>query len=243
MKSKLISCTATVFLLLGALPHHSSAHHESSDHHELAQNPNVDLGALTKEIMIMEFKNGNTHLAMWMTFDFFVAATTSQGKATKAEAEKTLEFLKPYLTMVVQSSSTQADGTSVYANENEVRARAALKLPDGSEVYPLEKPPPIVSATMAAMKSAIAAEGDAGSANMHILVFPAISKQGQKIVDTARKDKLTLVLRADKKFKETSFTWRTPFDALTSVSDCPRCKAGLSVKWTYCPYCGHKIPE
>lgn len=237
MRNRLFAHFFTILLVLGALPHHSSAHHE------LAQNPNVDLGALTKEIMILEFENGNTHLAMWMTFDFFVVATTSQGKVTRAEAEKTLEFMKPYLTMVVQSSSTLADGTSAYASENEVRARAALKLPDGSVVTPLAKVPPMVSDLMAAMKTAIAAEGDAGSANMHILVFPATSKQGQKIVDTARKDKLTLVLRADKKFKETTFTWRTPFDALTSVSDCPRCKAGLSAKWTYCPYCGQKLPE
>jgi hypothetical protein len=216
--------------------------HRLSAHYGFSQTPAVDLGAFTKEILAVDIREGRNHLAMWLPFEFFVAATLNQGKATKAEAERGLDFLRPYLTLVVQSSIDQPDGRSTYASEKEVRARAVLKLSDGTEVYPLDSVPPLVSATMSAMKTLIAAEGDAGSANVHIIVFPALTKQAQKIVDTTRKDKLTLVLKADARFKETSFTWRTPFDAMASVPDCPRCKAGVSAKWTYCPYCGQKLP-
>jgi hypothetical protein len=145
--------------------------------------------------------------------------------------------------MVVQSSIDDPDGTPVYASEKEIRARAVLKLGDGTEALPLDKIPPLVSATLAAMKAVINAEGDASSANMHIVVFPASTKKGEKIVDTTRKASLTLLLKSDTRFKERSFTWHTPFDALSGVHNCPRCKAGVSAKWTYCPYCGQKLPH
>lgn len=237
MRNRLYTRLAITLLLLGAMQQRSSAHQE------LSQSTAVDLGAFTKEIMIMDFRENQTHLAMWLPYEFFVAATLSQGKVSKAAAERDLEFLRPYITLAIQSSIEQPDGTSMYASEKEVRARAVLKLADGSQVSPLESVPPMVSATMSAMKALITSEGDAGSLNMHILVFPALTKQGQKVVDVARKDKLTLVLKAHTKFKETSFTWRTPFDALTTVPDCPRCKAGVSAKWTYCPYCGQKLSQ
>jgi hypothetical protein len=233
----LLTCLVMALLILIALPPDLSAQHS------LTQHPPVDLGAFTKEIMIMDFTDGQTHLAMWFPYEFFVAAALSEGKTTKVAAERDLEFLKPYITVVVQSSKNEADGTSVYASEKEIRARAVLRLADGTEALPLDKVPPRVSATMAAMKAVISSEGDAGSANMHIVVFPAFTKKGERIVDTTRKASLTLVLKADTRFRERSFTWRTPFDSVVTVPECPRCKAGVSAKWTYCPFCGQKLPH
>jgi hypothetical protein len=93
------------------------------------------------------------------------------------------------------------------------------------------------------MKVVMASEGDPGGANMHVLVFPTKNKQGQSIVDTAQKDKLTLVLKADRKFNETIFTWHTPFDATTSVPPCPDCGESVSAKWSFCPWCGKKLSK
>lgn len=236
MKNRL-TCLVMTLLILIALPQNLSAQHR------LIQTPPVDLGAFTKEIMIMDFRDGQDHLAMWLPYEFFVAATLSEGKTTRAAAERDLDYLKPYITMVVQSSIDQPDGSSVYSSEKEIRARAVLRLADGTDALPLDKVPPLVSATLAAMKAVISSEGDAGSANMHILVFQAFTKKGEKIVDTTSKATLTLVLKADTRFKERSFTWRTPFDAVASAPDCPRCKAGVSAKWSYCPYCGQKLPH
>jgi len=101
----------------------------------------------------------------------------------------------------------------------------------------------MVSATLAAMKAIIDSEGGAGNANLHILVFSGFTKTGAKIIDTSQKAKLTLLLKADPKFRAITFNWRTPFDAVAGVPDCSRCKAGLSAKWTYCPFCGQKLPQ
>src|SRR5207248_94508 len=118
---------------------------------------------------------------------------------SRAEIESELVFLKPFHTILLQCSLGQPDGSSIYASEREVRSRAYLRLEDGTELRPLDKVPPMVSATVAAMKSLIEAEGDAGSANTHILIFPS-AKDNKPITDPSKKGKLTLVLRADKRF-------------------------------------------
>ena len=206
------------------------------------QKPSVNLGEFVRELMGMQMDENRMQLVILLPHDFFVAATASQTGKTAAAVEQDLAFLKPFLTVAVQNSTEGADGRSSYLSESEVRARAVLKLADGSEIRPLTSVPPKVAATMAAMKTLIAAEGDAGSANMHLLVFPSKAGSGASIIETKQKDKLTLVLKAAGNFKETSFVWRTPFDAATSVPDCPRCRAAMSSKWSYCPYDGQKLP-
>ena len=44
------------------------------------------------------------------------------------------------------------------------------------------------------------------------LVFPGKDKAGNPLVDTSKRDKLTLVLKGDGDFPEARFTWRTPLD-------------------------------
>ena len=111
----------------------------------------------------------------------------------------------------------------------------------GAEIAPLDKTPPMLTAALAAMKSIITQQGGEDRAHTFFLIFPNKTRTGKAIVDERQKDKLTLFLKADKNFRATAFNWRTPFDAVASAPDCPKCKAGLSAKWTYCPYCGQKI--
>ena len=51
------------------------------------------------------------------------------------------------------------------------------------------------------------------------------------------------MLKADRKFNETIFTWHTPFDATTSVPPCPDCGESVSAKWSFCPWCGKKLSK
>jgi hypothetical protein len=207
------------------------------------KNSSVDMGAFTKEIMALDFRDGQSHLAMWLPYEFFVAAALSEGTKTRSSVEKDLDFLTPYITVMVQNSIQQPNGSNTYEDEKTVRARAVLLSPDGKEISPLGEVPPMVTATISALKAILTAEGDAGSANMHLLVFPSLTPRGQKIVDTSRKDTLTLMLKANPRFRQTTFTWRTPFDSMVSVPDCLRCKSKVSAKWSYCPYCGQKLPH
>ena len=237
MKRRTITLPALALAALALLPLTADAQPSA------AQRQAVDLGAFTKEIMLLNFDGNQQHLVMWLPYEFFLAAGTADGTMTRESMEKEVGFLKSYITLFVMSSIERPDGADVYASEAEVRKRAGLKLADGTEVRPLDAVPPKLSAIVAAMKAFMAQQGGADRENMHVLVFPAATSAGKTVVDVTRKDSLHLVLKADARFRETSFTWRTPFDALTAVPDCPRCKAGVSAKWTYCPYCGQKLPQ
>ncbi|HEX5706515.1 MAG TPA: zinc ribbon domain-containing protein [Pyrinomonadaceae bacterium] len=205
--------------------------------------PRVDLGAFTKEVMGFHFEGDQTHLAIWFPYEFFVAVALSDGTGDRASMEREMGFMRDYIPLVIQSEFEQPDGTKVFATEAELRSRAVLKLADGSEVAALTSVPPKISALLAVMRNVIQDDGGQLSRNMHVLVFPSSTRAGRKIVETSQKDILTLVLKPGGRFKEASFNWRTPFDALTRPADCPRCRAGVSAKWTYCPFCGQKLPH
>jgi hypothetical protein len=242
---KLTRAAATAALLLvAALPAHVRAQQPATataaHTHNAAAKP-VDLGNFVKEMMVLRFEGETQHLALWFPFEFFVAAGMADGNNPRASVEDDMSFLKPYVTLAVQANRDLPNGTSLYQTEAEVRARAVLKLGDGAEIAPLDKVPPMLTAALAAMKSVIAQQGGEDRAHTYFLIFPNKTKAGKAAVNERQKDKLTLLLKADKTFRATAFTWRTPFDAVTSVPDCPKCKAGLSAKWTYCPYCGQKI--
>lgn len=201
--------------------------------------PKVDLGAFVKETMQMKLEGNHMQLAMWFPFDFFLESALAEG-GTRAQAERDLAFLKPYEVLIVQRSTDDMFGRSRYADERSVRDRATLLLGDGSKIRPLVEIPPLVSGTMAMMKTMITAEGDAGSANMHVLVFPGKDNSGKPIVDTSKRGKLTLALKGDGNFPDTKFSWRTPFDATTKIPPCSGCGESVSAKWAFCPFCGKK---
>lgn len=164
----------------------------------------------------------------------------ADGTRTRAELEKELAILKPYLTIVVECSTDRPNGRSVYAREKRIRSRAVLKLPDGSEVKPLAEVPQSLLDTVRAIRAGMISSGDPG---MHILIFPNKDKNGERLIEASDKDKLTLVLRADNNYREATFVWNTPFDALMSVPPCSKCGGKSMAKWYYCSWCGQKLPE
>ncbi|HEY9401432.1 MAG TPA: zinc ribbon domain-containing protein [Pyrinomonadaceae bacterium] len=243
MRTRKITRAATAaLLLLAALPTPLRAQQATPPAHtHNAAAKAVDLGSFVKEMMVLKIEGETQHLALWFPFEFFVAAGMADGKTTRSSAEADVAFLKPYVTVAVQVNRDLPDGTSLFQTESEVRSRAVIKLDDGAEIAPLDKTPPMLTAALAAMKAIFAQQGGDDRANTFFLIFPNKTRTGKAIVDERQKDRLTLFLKADKNFRATSFNWRTPFDAVTSVPDCPKCKAGLSAKWTFCPYCGQKI--
>jgi hypothetical protein len=241
MRTRNFTRAAVVLLLLAAPPAHSTAQQPAAPHTHVEASKAVDIGSFAKEIVALKLDGDTQQLALWFPFEFFAAVSMADGKNTRASVEDTMGFLKPYVIIAVAVNRDLPDGTTLYQAESEVRTRAALKLDDGTEIAPLTKTPPMLAAALAAMRSIISQQGGEDRANTFFLIFPNKTKTGRSAVDERQKDKLTLLLKADKNYRPATFTWRTPFDAVTGVPDCPKCKAGLSAKWTYCPYCGQKI--
>lgn len=212
---------------------------------ETAGKPHVDIGTFLQETFKMKVGGNMSTLAAWLPFEFYVESAYAEGGQSRELLRKDFQFIQPYLTIIVQSSVDQLDGTASYESEEAIRARAVVRQKDGAEVKPLDAKdiPPMVSATMIAMKSILSAEGDPSGANMHVLVFPNEGKDGKPIIDATKKGKLVLVLKPDKQFNETVFMWRTPFDAMTAASPCAKCGENLSAQWSYCPWCGAELPH
>lgn len=201
-----------------------------------------DFGDFLKEMMAVHFDGDQQHFALWTPYEFFLAADLLDGENTREEFEKDLGFLRSFVIIMVSAGIERPDGSKTYATETEVRRRAVLKLSDGAEVVPMADAPPKLAAIIGAIRSLMSARGGATRSNMQILVFPVTVSPGKVVVDTTRKDAVTLILKADSRFREHTFIWRTPFDAMTNVPPCPKCKASMSAKWTYCPYDGTKLP-
>ena len=200
----------------------------------------VDLGAFIGELVEINILGNQTQSAIWLPFEFYIEANRAQGKST-VQIEKEMAPLKPYLVFMVQCSIENPGSPAIYESVERLYARAVLKGKDGSETRPLTNIPGKLSARLDAIKS-LMSQGPAQSAsNMHILVFALNNASGDRIVNTKKRDKLTLVLNDSGAFSRTVFTWRTPFDALSEDVICPRCGETLSAKWYYCPWCGNKL--
>jgi hypothetical protein len=200
----------------------------------------VDAGAFLREIMAMKIDGDRMEMAIWFPYEFFAAAAAAGAQGE--EGMKEIAVLKPYVVVVAMAQDEEADGTKKPSSESDLRGRAVLRLADGTEIKPVDKPPPKILVLLAAMKAGMAAQAGATGENAHILVFPNESK-GKPVVDVAHKDRLTLVLKAQGAFAEAVFTWRTPFDALNPAPACAKCKGEISSKWSFCPWCGTKAPE
>jgi hypothetical protein len=207
--------------------------------------PKVDAGSFVKELMVLKGEDRQLQIALWYPFEFFVQASLEKAGTSRADVERMLGFLRPYHTIFVQTAFTQDDGSTAYASQRDVRARAVLRLDDGEEIAPLDldKVPPLASGTVETMKKVMAAGGGERGANLHLLMFPATTKEGKAVIDPSRKDRLTLVLKADSCFKEAVLVWHTPFDATNPVPPCHQCQEYVSAKWSYCPWCGTSLEK
>ncbi len=210
---------------------------------EVSPKSKVDLGSFATEILKVSMEGDFMEFAMWFPYEFFVQAGLAEGGMPRSIVEQNMEFLKPYITIVAQANITQPDGTSLYSTEEEIRRRAVLLAPDGTEIPPLDDVPPLVGATVVAMKSLLASEGDPSGQSTYILVFPNKDKEGGPIVDVNKKDQLSLLLTPDGLFQKTVFTWHTPFNALADVPPCLKCGEKVMASWSYCAWCGYDLNE
>jgi len=200
----------------------------------------ANVGGFITELMQLKASKDGLQLALWLPSDFFAESVYAQGTLTRPQAAAQVEILNPYLIVGVASSKTDAVGRSTYATEATLRDRTRLLMPDGEELPPLSDIPPRIASTLASFKTAFASSGGAQNENTYFLVFSGTGPDGKLIVDTHKKNKMTVVLKedADAGSPEAKFVWFTPFDAITVATPCKKCGEKLSSKWNFCPYCG-----
>lgn len=205
-------------------------------------NKPVDVGVFMKELMQLRLDGQGMHMAIWMPYELFVEMGVAGG-SSRADAEKDMAMFKNYQPVLIMSTLTADDGTETVASEKALMTRTVLRAVDGTEVHPLATFPPKMSMMLDVMKKAMASQfGEDKAKDLVVLVFPASTPDGKLVVNAAKKDKLTLVMKKDNVFPQISFIWHTPFDAVQATKTCAKCGEDLSAKWSYCPFCGEKIP-
>ncbi len=204
---------------------------------QVAPAPKVDIGALSKETALVRLEGNRQTLANWLSFEYYVAFATGGDISKRGEAEKALDYLKPYLTICVREGITDATGDTKFTPESQIRARRVLRLPDGTDVALLDNVPPKVAQLAEGLKEGNAKTGVIVS----VLVFSGQGKDGKPIIDSAARGALTYVLKGAGGAPDSTFTWHTPFDASTPAMPCPKCHDTVCAKWFYCPWCGQKL--
>jgi hypothetical protein len=206
------------------------------------QKPKVDVGSfMAKELLHLKADGDTQQMAIWLSYEFLVESAVAEGQPRDV-AQRDFSFAKDYQIVLIACATLPRFSAAEFATLDEIRARAALKLSNGATVKPLQMIPGQVAKLVDDFKRGAAMDGSRAGANMHLLLFPS-AHQGQPIIDVATRGKLTLLLKADKHFKETVMVWRTPFDTLTSTPPCPACQETVSAQWPYCPWCGAKLAK
>lgn len=157
-------------------------------------------------------------LALWLPFEFFQEVSNSVASKRKIAAkdmEKELAVMKPYLIIIAANGVRDSTGKILFASEKQMKARAIVRLPNGASLRPIDKVPFLIPALTAGLKSGMASSKLGGRANdVHVLVFPNKGRDSKPVVNAARRDTLTLILKPHGAFPQAIMTWRTPFKSL-----------------------------
>jgi hypothetical protein len=203
--------------------------------------PKTDMGKLIKEIMALESDDEHQCMGLWVPFEMFVRVAVEQTGKDRAEAAAELAFLKNYVIIITGDIYMREGGARRYAGRRDLEERASLKLASGAEFPLARRVPGQITEVSEAMKAVfVDMLGEFGH-NVHVLIFDATARDGKTKLDSTRKNTLTLAYKGRTPFKASRLEWKTPFDAIHPIPPCKRCSEPLSVKWTFCPWCGAKI--
>ncbi|MHB0947137.1 MAG: hypothetical protein ACYC3B_08185 [Sedimentisphaerales bacterium] len=183
---------------------------------------NINLGEFIKEITAINVKGNQTQSAIWLPFEF-------NARAAGGQSADDVSILKSYLIFMVQCTTDAGSSQT----QEQIKTRAILKNTSSAILRPLAAIPAELSPRLNAIKTAMAADK-----NMYFLVFDSKDASGKDIIESSKREKLTLVLQPAGLFDRTEFVWRTPFDATTDAGVCPKCSEKIKAMWNYCPWCG-----
>jgi hypothetical protein len=193
----------------------------------------VSLRDFLKELTVVNVKGNQTQSVVWLPFEFNVKAI---GDDVKKQVDSSL---KSYLIFMV-TCSVDHDGSRTCASWSQIQNRAFLKGISAAPLKPLTMVPVELSQKLEVIKTAVTDSGGS-TADSHMIIFDVNDPNGKALVDTAKRDKLTLVLEASDSFSKVQFTWHTPFDALIDAGTCSKCGEKVRAYWYYCPSCGNKL--
>jgi hypothetical protein len=184
-----------------------------------------------KDCLLINVKDGQQQYAAWLPLRTFLKMYAAGG-GDSGMLESKVGELKPYLMFMVENRSIDQYKNPISESAESLRSRARLRLPDGTEVKPVDRTPE----GMPQSPPSFGALGRRGQ----MLIFQVGDNSTDLDLDNTPKSKLQLVLQPNETFKETVFTWHLPLELAGTPKQCTRCHNDVSGKWTHCPWCGLK---
>lgn len=183
-----------------------------------------------KDCFVVNLADGQQQYAAWLPLQAFMRMYATAGGDT-TQLEPKVNDLKPYLMFLVENRTCDQFKNPTSKTVESLRSRALLRLPDGTEVKPLDKTPDGMPTTPPTF----------GTLGRHaqLLIFP-VEENADLDGEHSGKGKLQLVLKGNDSFKTSSFTWHLPLELSGAARQCTRCHNDISSKWSFCPYCGTK---
>jgi hypothetical protein len=150
---------------------------------------NINLGEFIKEITVINVKGNQTQSAIWLPFEFNARTASSQ-------SADDVSILKSYLIFMVQCTTDAGSSQT----QEQIKSRAILKNTSAAILRPLAVIPAELSPRLDAIKAAMAADK-----NMYFLVFDSKDAAGKDVIESSKREKLTLVLQPAGLFDRTEF--------------------------------------
>jgi hypothetical protein len=184
-----------------------------------------------RDCFVVHVREGAQQCAAWLPLQTFLRMYAAGG-GTSSQLEAKVTDLKPYLMFMVENRTPDEYKNPISESAESIRSRAVLRLPDGTEVKPVDRTPEGMPTTPPSFGTL--------DRRGQLLIFQAGDNNGDLDSENAPKGKIQLVLKANPTFKESIFTWHLPLELAGTSKQCAKCHNDFSAKWTYCPFCGTK---
>lgn len=200
----------------------------------------VDFSQFLRELVIVQQHDNQKQLAIWMPYDFFFQISLAEPDATVESVTRSMADIKGFQIFIIYCYDEDEENGPMVQSTKSLLARAVLQLADGNELQAMETVPEPQQTILEVMKNGLVANMGGRTNYYKILLFDERGL-GNKLVNTATRDSIKLLLKKAERFDEASFIWRTPFEALSDPLPCPECTAKIFAKYLYCPWCGHEM--
>lgn len=197
----------------------------------------VDLQALTQETQRMSRKPEAMTMVWWVPEEFWAASFAQAPGMSKAQADDFLRTLRPYTMLVVVDGTMGSFGGVTYKSEDFVRANTRLLDAQGRSYAPRtsEEIDADTRNILMMMKPVFVNMLGPTGQNMHFLLFPGQTQDGQPMARASGKGEFTARLG------DASFTWQLPLDSVLPPKSCAECSRACKGSWDFCPWCGTRL--
>jgi hypothetical protein len=197
----------------------------------------IDLQALIQETQRTEQGSGKLTLVWWLPEQFWEASTSQNPAVTKEQIDQVLKTIRPYTIVAVVAGDVGSFGGVTYRSEEAIRTAVTIKDTEGLSYSPLGESEidPDTKNLMQLIKPVIVNMLGPLGQNMHFILFPAKTKDGQPIADATKEGLLSIGL-GDQQFK-----YRLPLGSVLPPKYDPKTGEKFPGNYTYNPFTGSEL--